>query len=1837
MENSGSFSLDSNLTHSFFSSFSSNISTTSTWKPILNSLQENQRLNRLIQVREARLQELSPHSQIPSHSRLSSGPFLEDLPSTEQDRLTEILLLSQRNLKILSIKVGSIPQNLIRAIELVLDEPSSMSTSQKFDCLSAIELLQEKLCDLALNSEEILSFFKDIALECEASASGPKPGHEGQEGVLAFADQREEIFQSKDLNRAKIQNLHRLIMNLESWKRRKGVFAEELDSHSRVQYDECVRATIEKLGKKEQEVIDIRNHYKASFDKVLEKVNALKSGLNRLRYCVNFELYSTWSCLIGQENSTEPSCHQVIGKIVNFQQAARRKHLQVAGKFESVKRDVSLSKTHWTKIMADVNDLVLKSSQVIASKINDQEKYLRLVQKQLKQEQDSKERTCIELKDCLRQRDETQKSLNDAQSLLDEMKAKRKVEQVERNARLGQVKIGLGALDDERTGLRDMVEASNKEVLEGFLKIGKVFKVLAPWVKLAAEQKELRAGVRGIIDSESCKIRESFRSDVLKLLFIIIQLIRASKIRMQRDKSDIRALVQSWNDSLTLASKEFVQTCSTWASSLRSLEKEKKDLELKLSCLQRETSTLQSESESLCSTLKATEAESESLRSTLKATEATLQARESSLETTEASLKTTEAALKAAESALRITEATLKTTESALKTTESALKTTETTLSQQMQLSKSSQSSLCQAKERLECELESLRLKHEALNLHYNEVQVKLMQKDSALSSLNEKCHQDSEVLQRLQAENESIKQDLDLLQKSSLDQTGKIDSLSVQLSIKDSSLSALSKESQELKLSLSQALAKLKSKSLEVASLESYLTSLNSTYQALSEACALKDSKLQRLKPVVSQLQSLQRFNQDTLRDLAELKDSHSKDLKALHDYLASSSSTQQDQSLAVLALEASHNSLKLKQHELETQVFRLQESSSKYLHELNSIKAKDSQKLLKVKRKVRTFALVLAHERALVKDLHQDWMRYMRNSLESLRVVVESLQELRTSEEKKVKLRIERVCKDAQEWVGLLEADMRAVQGLAKAKERQAEEKEELVGALEAKLSCAEGKAAEQDLALERMKEEIEDLGRAAEQALQEKQELGQELRRSLKRIQELELEQENLAWAAGPGRGLQEAGRPASDHEIARLEKEIDRLAKGNSELLEQLNSELELRNECESRVSSLEKHELDLRISMEEAQLSQTKLENLNRVLTQNIQTLEQAKSSSESKISLLEDSLLKLEAFKQSQQLELGFLVSGKKFSDKLNQEENLLLKEKLEKTLKTLTSFRELNNILRSQVIKFLSSSSFDFEAFRIKLFEHVRLDIVKIKSNLESLKGKYTEERSILHVKIDAMKNSIDSNQDLVIPVKDFIKENQESIDALNETFEKTSQSYQQGIEENIKKVDDLQSKIEGYRIKGYELLNKYKRDSVLCEPEDWDPDLQEPGEAQGRGQFVKPERAVKSDTLSIDFNEANRDASYSSFTLEEEPSSSLPNNELLSKADCRTRSSWRLPHLIKTLERYLNNKYRDDINALEKNREPLTMQEYLYQSLCNESKPLADKKLKELLNTFKENQHDRRIKFYCRLFQVYEPNPINYKLSLYIIQMRNEFNKFVSKQVIPEAHTKRVDKMQVLNLLGVARKLFGADLETGKVVLKYLKPENMLSTVWTITCLEYFLYKNMVPAECFCQITRQETMTEQEFVTGLGRMDTFVSEDDLQELFNSQFTGFISIDEFTRLFDLDSFFKRNQIYMVDQLHFLNSLIEGYNSMRIRHFKEVENLILGRCGKKLTLTYEEANQVLSELGSSAEQVFPKAAEVSTRDLKKKIFEMNIGSKGIGCYNLKAIKKISDTFEEKGP
>ena len=471
---------------------------------------------------------------------------------------------------------------------------------------------------------------------------------------------------------------------------------------------------------------------------------------------------------------------------------------------------------------------------------------------------------------------------------------------------------------------------------------------------------------------------------------------------------------------------------------------------------------------------------------------------------------------------------------------------------------------------------------------------------------------------------------------------------------------------------------------------------------------------------------------------------------------------------------------------------------------------------------------------------------------------------------------------------------------------------------------------------------------------------------------------------------------------------------------------------------------------------------------------------------------------------------------------------------------------------------------------------------------------------------------------QELELDTEEFCENYKDTIELLNETIESTSEVAEQKIEGNLAKLQKLKEKLAA--LKNLRASQKTQRLEVVSfEIPDYDIEISEIQE-----------------NFSFELSDI-KEVSYCS-VIEDESSTSFRNNKLLKMYDPKIRTTWRLQSLTKLIEKVLNNKFKDDLSLLEKSKEPLTMSEYLIQSLFKESPTLADKKICEILNSFRSLQTNPQVKFYCRLFQVFEPNPISYKLSLYIIKMRYFFNVFIGKQVIPESHKKRVDKMQVTVILKTTRKLFNSDLETGKVVLKYLKPDNISSIVWTVTCIEYYLYyKNILPIDCFSAITDKKSLTETEFVNGLSKVhETYVNEFELRDLFNSQCTGLMTVEEFSKLFDLDSFFKRNQTYMVDQIQFLNALVEGYSAMRIRHYKEVENIILKKCGKKMVLGLADVKSVLNELNPAFcfEKIIEKTEEISARDLKKKVFELNIGGKGIGCYNLRSIERISDVFDD---
>ena len=466
---------------------------------------------------------------------------------------------------------------------------------------------------------------------------------------------------------------------------------------------------------------------------------------------------------------------------------------------------------------------------------------------------------------------------------------------------------------------------------------------------------------------------------------------------------------------------------------------------------------------------------------------------------------------------------------------------------------------------------------------------------------------------------------------------------------------------------------------------------------------------------------------------------------------------------------------------------------------------------------------------------------------------------------------------------------------------------------------------------------------------------------------------------------------------------------------------------------------------------------------------------------------------------------------------------------------------RKKNYELRLCVESFLKLSITERDSIKLKLTTKLKNDLEGMKSNIKTIQDEYKSENLKIQDENSNLQRILEARNTLVTPIDQIIRSNQSNLEELRKNCIKNYEQNSKNIEENVQKLDEFSEKIEDLYDEGLEIVNRYKQDSFMDEsPEVIFDSIENP------------------EIYDQDLAENSLEISLTSNPDDEENKNSLATNPLMKKYSPKHNKVMRIPTLIKTIESILDEKYRIDNDALQRDRPPLTMTEYLLQSLKNQFNLMADTRLNTILHSFRTSMSDPRIRFYCRLFQVFDPKPISYKLSLYLIKLRYYFNVFVNNQVIPESLNKKSDKMQITETIKRVRRLFNSDIPTGEVVLKQLMPESLQSGTWSRICIQYYLYINaMSPEKCFTSITVDPTMTEAEFVQGLSKIhETFVSEADLRQLFIEISGETLPIAEFDKVFALKFYFDNHQKYSVDQLQFLNALIEGYSSMRIRHYK---------------------------------------------------------------------------------
>lgn len=1518
MDSTISFSIDSGLqSKSFFSSFSSQVPS-KTWRPLLNSVQENQRLSRIIQVREGKLQELKPQLQNPNFSMNKSNSSIPELSEFENyEALDSVIRLSQKSLKLQSVKLGSLPRNLDKAMNAVLIDPASLSINEKLEFLVAIEILREKLIELSLDSEEILGYFKDILLESEASAFAMKGN---KDHLMKYIDKRVEIFQSRDTSHTKIKEIYHLIMGVENWKNKNsGSFNASLYNNRDQRTSET---TIKEMNleilKKNEHIKKLKEGHRNKLEWVVQSVKTIGSDLKKLKHRTEFEIFNTWTCLVGEGASGEPSCTLVYKKIKDYQlrttykiNSSKAKLLHLKNKFRVAKTEIQESLNNMMKSFKTNQDYIIKA--VINTK-KSLESYKRDFKVLENTTQVEIQRIRLYIQDFTTNKLSLSGKIHELKSKIDYEKGKNKdyknfvFDQISvyhrdilKYKHLIKEKIeifyvDINKLKNNHASLKLFFQNKTKEFCV-FIKNtlpGLAFPKLKEFVMKLKNIKTDNTLVRQAIRIEINDFNQEFNS----ALSIIRKIVNKQEI-LAKQANDTKKWL---NDGKKIILKQI------------------EDLKVEINVLSKNKTVFCNQ---ICKNKQDILENKKNLNDLASQTKTQVHALEYKYNTL---LSTIPQLLKA------------------------------------VQNLKKSQTSL---KENINKEIKTMRIELNSNADKFQNLYKTLVAKYSQY--LKTKNKMISKLLIS-QTKSPTLKENLLILRQETT-------KCSQYIKNKNKTIS---------KLLISQTKSPTLKESLIILRQET----LNLQNQFLSE-----------------------------LESFKFLSKNHGEKYDILEMHIFELEQTKK-------RLE-DHNSYN--ENKLEAYI----KANAALIYREKYTKRRNGTKVKVLQRKIRAFKSVLMKEKEVIKYLHKDIQDFISKNI-------------------------------LIAFNGILDAHYKQI--------------DELKQQCKAK-------------------------------------------------------EFENLSQLSSTAAQLQHF-----------------------SSILKYYRFELQsFKSEIKSLTTSFSHSFLaDFTTKITEKFSTHTKLVSDNGKLKSCIQN--------------------------------------------------------KCKSFLAQLKHNKQINDELKSIVNSYINSSISEKESIKIKLLpvtENLKIDIKLIKDTITDVQDSYASETAKLNAANSKILQDLEFRNSLMLPVNDFIAENLSNLDEFTDTCVKTHEITQKAIGENLEKIEEFYERIEYLQEEGYSLLNRYKQDNLF----------------------------ENMDSVSENAFDERSEVSVFSNPDEEENKMCIKNNLLMKKFFGKVKVTMRLCSLIKIIEEVLDKKFRNDMDLLQKNKDPVHMGEYLVTALKLKYNMTADKKIDQILYTFKNNISDPLIKFYCKMFQVFDPNPIPYKLSLYLIKMRYYFNVFVNKQVIPESSDKKTEKMQIIEILKTVRKLFNSDIPTGETVLRLMKPEELSNQVWTITCIQYYLYtKGMTPEKCYDSMTLEPFMTEDLFTEGLNKSHkTFISKSDLKDLFNENCGGTMTKQEFENLLDLKSYFERHQIYMVDQLQFLNALIEGYDCLRLRNHKELQSLIFDKIGSKEKLTKDQAILILNELDPSFKyDKFFDTDDITVRYFRKKVFELNIGGKGIGCFNLKSIEKIYD-------
>ncbi|OMJ80965.1 hypothetical protein SteCoe_18673 [Stentor coeruleus] len=403
--------------------------------------------------------------------------------------------------------------------------------------------------------------------------------------------------------------------------------------------------------------------------------------------------------------------------------------------------------------------------------------------------------------------------------------------------------------------------------------------------------------------------------------------------------------------------------------------------------------------------------------------------------------------------------------------------------------------------------------------------------------------------------------------------------------------------------------------------------------------------------------------------------------------------------------------------------------------------------------------------------------------------------------------------------------------------------------------------------------------------------------------------------------------------------------------------------------------------------------------------------------------------------------------------------------------------------------------------------------------------------------------------------------------------------------------------------------------------------------------------------------------DIKFARQSIEEESKELIENNEIIKNIKETNEKPMSVVNLFKFLEELMDKKYETDLKDIKEGRMPRTMTEFIQEHLLRVFgiAKIANRQLASIVPALKElhQQKDHYGILYCRLFQIFDPHPINLHMAIFITKARYQFGiikEKYEKTAKPSGGGRNTRDLTreaksggfafATDVIDLITTMFENHKALGVKTLSLLRPDNLsLEEYVAFMICQKIIRIGKTVESVFNLIDKDGSKTidkKELFMFARNAVDLWVDEGDMNKCFSSLVTpgtDEIPKDVFISRFSIKTFqdLTRNQNYVVSKSKFLRSLVKIYKYVHKSDLASM-NSILGGYPNELSKQDFAAllNEINPEMVKYSDKYFSEGANSNTF-ITHQAFLKVISKNGLGAFKKSpfAIADLYKGLEEK--